>query len=210
MLETNRKMCNVILCIRIYIYTEIFDCLAVRQGCILTEKQGSLFFCLSLYIFFIRLRMICSEDEDLDRRLEEYGKHLTVSGWKYKTAKETCGRGEQRQRKIPKPAHEKEGNENRVGEHLDPRVPSKTAIIKKNLHLLYANVLNKEIFPAGTIILSDRKRHITCSSRNTVYVVTCEVHDEWYVGSTTDLKARWRNHKIIRRKTEKSDKMWGG
>ena len=23
----------------------------------------------------------------------------------------------------------------------------------------------------------------------------CEVHTEWYVGSTTDLKARWRNHK---------------
>ena len=155
-------MCNVILCIRIYIYiyiyTEIFDCLAVRQGCILTEKQGSLFFCLSIYMFFIRLRMICSEDEDLDRRLEEYGKHLTVSGWKYKTAKETCGRGEQRQRKTPKPAHEKEGNENRVGEHLDTRVPSKTAIIKKNLHLLHANVVNKEIFPAGTIILSDRTR----------------------------------------------------
>ena len=27
-----------------------------------------------------RLRMICSEDEDLDRRLDEYGRHLTVSG----------------------------------------------------------------------------------------------------------------------------------
>ena len=39
------------------------------------------------------------------------------------------------------------------------------------------------------------KQHITCSSPNTVYVVMCEVHNEWYVGSTTDLKARWRNHK---------------
>ena len=39
------------------------------------------------------------------------------------------------------------------------------------------------------------KKHITCSSPNTVYVVMCEVHNEWYVGSTTDLKARWRNHK---------------
>ena len=54
------------------------------------------------------------------------------------------------------------------------------------------------------------KQHITCSSPNTVYVVMCKVHNEWYVGSTTDLKARWRNHKLIRRKTEKSDKMWGG
>ena len=23
----------------------------------------------------------------------------------------------------------------------------------------------------------------------------CDVHNEWYVGSTTELKARWRNHK---------------
>ena len=40
-----------------------------------------------------RLRMICSEDEDLDRRLEEYGKHLTLSRWKYKTAKERLVEG---------------------------------------------------------------------------------------------------------------------
>ena len=39
------------------------------------------------------------------------------------------------------------------------------------------------------------KQPITCSSPNTVYVVMCEVHNEWSVGSTTDLKARWRNHK---------------
>ena len=45
-----------------------------------------------------------------------------------------------------------------VGEHLRPRVPSKTAIIKKNLHLLHANVINKEIFPPRTIISADRKR----------------------------------------------------
>ena len=135
----------------------------------------------------------------------------------------------------------------------DPRVPSKTTIIKKNLHLLHANIVNKEILPPRTIISADRKRkniaqmykptvpqryvqhgpknrpgffpckercdtcrhskettvlvspwdgrhwtikqHITCSSPNTVYVVMCEVHNEWYVGSTTDLKARWRNHK---------------
>ncbi|WP_419581859.1 GIY-YIG nuclease family protein, partial [Thiolapillus sp.] len=23
----------------------------------------------------------------------------------------------------------------------------------------------------------------------------CTVHNDWYVGSTTDLRARWRNHK---------------
>ena len=37
--------------------------------------------------------------------------------------------------------------------------------------------------------------HIGPSSPNAVYVVMFEVHNEWYIWSTTDLKARWRNHK---------------
>ena len=35
----------------------------------------------------------------------------------------------------------------------------------------------------------------------------CEVHNEWYVGSTTDLKARWRNHKSDA-KLKKATKCW--
>ena len=63
--------------------------------------------------------MICSEDEDLDQRLKEYGRHLNISRWKYKTAKERLveGGGE-RQSKTPKPAQEKKGKENCMGEHL--------------------------------------------------------------------------------------------
>ena len=34
---------------------------------------------------------------------------------------------------------------------------------------------------------------IARTTPNTVYVVTCTIHYEWYVGSTTDLRARWRN-----------------
>ena len=55
-----------------------------------------------------RLRIICSEDEDLDRRLEEYGRHLTATGWKYKTAKERLVEGAKKDRKTSKPAQEKE------------------------------------------------------------------------------------------------------
>ena len=106
-----------------------------------------------------RLHMICSEDEDLDRRLEEYRRYLTVSRWKYKTAKERLVEGVKKDR-------EKLLNQPRKRKHMkivwvslyDPRVPSKTAIIKKNLHLLHANVVNKEIFPPRTIISADRKR----------------------------------------------------
>ena len=40
----------------------------------------------------------------------------------------------------------------------DPRVPSKTAIINKNILLLHASADNKEIFPPRTIVSADRKR----------------------------------------------------
>ena len=40
----------------------------------------------------------------------------------------------------------------------DPRVPSKTAIMNKNNHLLHASAVNKEIFPPRTIISADKKR----------------------------------------------------
>ena len=36
---------------------------------------------------------------------------------------------------------------------------------------------------------------LICTTPNTVYVEMCTAHNDWYVGSTTDLRARWRNHK---------------
>ena len=212
--------------------------------------------------------MICSEDEDLDWRLEEYGRHLTISRWKYKTAKKRLVEGVKKDReKLLNQLRKRKDTKITWVSTYDPRVPSKTVIIKKNLHLLHANVVNKEIFPPRTFISADRKRknlaqmykptvpqryihhgpknrpvffsckercdtcrhskettvlvslwdgrhwtikqHITCSSSNTVYVVMREVHNEWYVGSTTDLKACWRNHKSDA-KLKKSDEMWGG
>ena len=103
--------------------------------------------------------MICSEDEDLDRRMEECGRHLTVSGRKYKTAKDRLVEGAKKDREklLNQPRKRKDTKIAWVSTY-DPRVPSKAAIIKKNLHLLHANVINKEIFPPRTIISADRKR----------------------------------------------------
>ena len=42
------------------------------------------------------------------------------------------------------------------------------------------------------------KQHITCTSLNTIYIIMCNLHNKWYVWSSTDLKpveAHWRNHK---------------
>ena len=40
------------------------------------------------------------------------------------------------------------------------------------------------------------KSHLTCTTPNMVYILTCSLHPNmWYVGSTTKLKARWAGHK---------------
>lgn len=40
------------------------------------------------------------------------------------------------------------------------------------------------------------KQHITCTTPNTIYIITCKIHsDFWYVGSTENIKKRWRGHK---------------
>ena len=135
----------------------------------------------------------------------------------------------------------------------DPRLPPKSKIIKKHLHLLHLNP-NKKKFPNRMLIAADRRRknlrelykpstpsrtftlattkqpgfwrcnrrcdtcahskevttitspwdnrrwsirqHLTCTTQNVVYVLQCELHpDSLYVGSTTNLKLRWANHK---------------
>ena len=52
--------------------------------------------------------MITSQDGDLDRRLEEYARYLTIPGWKYKTAKNRLVEGTKKNRqKQPRKKREK-------------------------------------------------------------------------------------------------------
>ena len=201
-----------------------------------------------------RLRMIISDDVNLRKQIEQYAQYLTLSGWPYKTAK--CrleeGAAKNRDKLLSKPRKRRDRKVAWVTT-FDPRAPSKSAIIKKHLHLLYANESNKDIFPPKRIIAADRRRpnigewykptvpkrfithgpankpgfypchkkcdtcrhsmemqfikspwdgrkwtikqHLTCETPNVVYVVICEIHNVWYVGSTVNIKARWRNHK---------------
>ena len=39
------------------------------------------------------------------------------------------------------------------------------------------------------------KHSITCTTPNTVHAMMCTVHNDWCAGSTTVLRARWRNYK---------------
>ena len=50
---------------------------------------------------------------------------------------------------------------------------------------------------------------ITCTIPNTIYIIMCTIHNEWYVGSTMDLRACWRNHKSDT-KLKRAMKVWCG
>eukprot|EP00745_Piridium_sociabile_P017617 TRINITY_DN263_c0_g1_i8.p1 TRINITY_DN263_c0_g1~~TRINITY_DN263_c0_g1_i8.p1 ORF type:complete len:903 (+),score=84.50 TRINITY_DN263_c0_g1_i8:125-2833(+) len=106
-----------------------------------------------------RLRMLCSEDDILADRLQEYAKHFYMAGWKYQTALKELQKGASQNRKqlIRRQRNQKPKKIAWVTTY-DPRVPSKTNIIKENLQILYSNEKNKDIFPIGLIISAEKKR----------------------------------------------------
>lgn len=105
-----------------------------------------------------RLRMICSEDKDLETRVEEYSKYLTMSGWPWQKAHDGIKSGTEKPREqILRGARSQKKKKIAWVTNYDPRVPSKSAIIKDNLHLLYANEDNMGFFPRGSIIGADRR-----------------------------------------------------
>eukprot|EP00745_Piridium_sociabile_P026140 TRINITY_DN41575_c0_g2_i2.p1 TRINITY_DN41575_c0_g2~~TRINITY_DN41575_c0_g2_i2.p1 ORF type:complete len:978 (-),score=173.11 TRINITY_DN41575_c0_g2_i2:3-2936(-) len=202
-----------------------------------------------------RLRVLCSDNTTLNKRVREYAAYLTLSGWKWTRALReiTKGANKDRDKLLNQPRKPTKKKIAWVSTY-DPRVPSKSKIIKKNLVILYSNPENKSIFPKKTLIGADRRRrnlgeiykptvprrrpghtaheepgfftctrkcdtcrhsqttktfkspwdsrtwhiksHLTCTTPNTVYVIKCNIHPNmWYVGSTTNLKARWAGHK---------------
>ena len=106
-----------------------------------------------------RLRMLCSDDDNLTKRIKEYAKYFSMAGWKYNTALNQLQKGAQQNREelIRRPRKQKPPKIAWVTTY-DPRVPSKSKIIKDNLDILYSNVKNKDIFPKGLIISAEKKR----------------------------------------------------
>ena len=200
-----------------------------------------------------RLRMLCSDDQILENRILEYAKHLAVSGWKYDKALADLRKGASKDREtvLHGDRSKKKKKIAWVTTH-DPRVPSKPAIIKKNLHLLYQNEENRHIFKKGIIIAADKRRknlgdiykpsvpkrmiphgpreepgffpcgkcdtcahsrvtkelisprdgrrwhikqHLTCRTPQVIYLLLCKIHNEYYAGSTKNLRSRWAQHK---------------
>ena len=105
-----------------------------------------------------RLRMICSEDDVLAETIKEYARYFAMAGWDYRKAESELKKGAQKVRidLLTKPRKKKPQKLACVTTH-DPRLPSKAAIIRKNMHILYQNPNNKKIFPRNLIISAERR-----------------------------------------------------
>ena len=117
-----------------------------------------------------RLRIICSHDKYLAPRIEEYARYFAACGWNYDKARGELIKGSNYDKKDT----EEEACKKR--EHMlyrarskktkkiawittyDPRVPQKSKIIHKHMHILYRNPQNKKCFPEGLLIGADKKR----------------------------------------------------
>ena len=106
-----------------------------------------------------RLRLICSSDLDLKKRILEYTQYLVNSGWnENKAFKElTHGASISRTECLKTKRKRKTNKVAWVTTH-DPRTPCKNKIIKENLHILHGNPTNKDIFPKHKLIAADRRR----------------------------------------------------
>ena len=203
-----------------------------------------------------RLRLICSNDQILKERINEYTQYLINSGWNRKLASTELNRGASINRQEAMKSKRNKNNKKKIAwiTTYDPRTPSKSKIIRDNLDILYSNPINRVIFPQSILIAADRRRknigeiykptiprkqlasesnkepgfytcskicdtckhsekrnaikskwdsrvwkirdNITCTTKNVIYIMECNVHDNFmYVGSTVDLKKRWANHK---------------
>ena len=105
-----------------------------------------------------RLRMICSEDTDLEKRINEYTQYLVNSGWDRKVAYKGLKKGAAVDRKKILAGKIKTKN-NKLAwiTKYDPRMPSKSRIIRKNLNILYSNPMNRVWFPKSKLIGADKR-----------------------------------------------------
>lgn len=118
----------------------------------------------------VQLRMNCSKSSLLKPRLHEYAGYFAACGWPYAKAYNELVKGAQ----YEKNESEEEASQKRLElinkprgkkpkklvwlSKWDPRAPSKSEIIRKNLHLLYRNPENKQIFHSDSIIAANRRR----------------------------------------------------
>ena len=117
-----------------------------------------------------QLRMNCSKGTDLSYRIDEYAHYFATCGWNYDYAKSQLSKGasfekndsqdqnSSKRTEILQRPRKKPNKKLAWVSTWDPRAPDKSKIIRDNLHLLYRNPANREIFPPGLLIAANRRR----------------------------------------------------
>ena len=92
----------------------------------------------------MRLRLNCSNDDDFDSAVELYSKSLTISGYKYQTARsellkcKNIDRVEYLKNEKKRKKNTKQKNNKKVFwiSKFDPRVPHPRQVLSNNFHIL--------------------------------------------------------------------------
>ena len=102
----------------------------------------------------MRLRLNCSNDDYFDSAVELYSKSLTISGYKYQTARsellkcKNIDRIEYLKNAKKRKENTKQKNNKKVFwiSNFDPRVPHPRQVLSKNYHILEGDPIARDIF----------------------------------------------------------------
>ena len=108
----------------------------------------------------LRLRLNCSNDEDFDTAVELYSKSLTISGYKYQTARsellkcKNINRIEYLKNEKTRKGSKKQKNNKKVFwiSKFDPRVPHPRQVLSKNYHILEGDPIARDLFERKNLV----------------------------------------------------------
>ena len=130
----------------------------------------------------LRLRRICSSDNEYNEKSDEYMSYLTDRGYKQKKIEKTFKNIEKLPRTEARKKVEKNCKNSRIvfTAKFNPRGPDVNKIVRENLHLLENQPELKELFPKGAIITAykreDNLKNLLV--RSNPYTVNSEVNEE--------------------------------
>jgi len=109
----------------------------------------------------LRLRRICSTDEEYLKKVNEYLSYLTTRGHKYKLAKQSFDKVLKIDRNNTRKKVVKNKDVSRVvfSPKYNPLGPDVKSIIKQNLHIIEDHPDLQTLFPKGTIIVANKKKN---------------------------------------------------
>ena len=130
----------------------------------------------------LRLRRICSNDNEYIKKADEYKSYLIDRGYKHKQVDKTFKNIGRLPRSEARKKVEKTSNTSRVvfTAKFNPRGPDVNEIVQKHLHLLENQPELKELFPKGSVITANKRENNLKNLlvRSNPYIMKNETNDE--------------------------------